>query len=174
MRIRPVLSNLTHTRPGNCVRERDRNESPPTVAVHESMTGVQKDPGSNMGHAIVRSNWMGATTAPDGGERFSHLRSSGRVPDYGAANRCTHFRRPHLQGAVGRYMNCQVRARLMLRTKLLRCRRNEAKKVTTFQKRMSAHFQPRRRFEAQAKGSSLRAVLFLRFVDSARRGNANR
>ena len=35
------------------------------VAVHESrVTSVQKDPRSNMGHAIVRSNWMGATTAP--------------------------------------------------------------------------------------------------------------
>ncbi len=57
----------------------------------------------------------------DGGERSSRLRSSGRVSNYGAANRCTHFSRPHLQGAVGRYMNCQVRVRLMLRTKLLRC-----------------------------------------------------
>ena len=61
-----------------------------------------------------------------GGERFSRLRSSGRVSDYGAANRGTHFSRPHLQGAVGRYMNCQVRARLMLRSKLLRCRRTDA------------------------------------------------
>ena len=33
----------------------------------------------------------------------------------GAANRGTHFSRPHLQGAVGMYMNCQVTARLMLR-----------------------------------------------------------
>src|SRR5262249_12462431 len=38
-------------------------------------------------------------------------------------NRGTHFSRPHLQGAVGRYMNHQVRARQMLRTKLLRCLR---------------------------------------------------
>ena len=35
------------------------------VAVHESrVTSVQKDSRSNMGHAVVRSNWMGATTAP--------------------------------------------------------------------------------------------------------------
>jgi hypothetical protein len=55
-----------------------------------------------MGHAIVSSNWMGATTAPGGGERFSRLPSSGRVSDHEAANRGTHFSRPHLQGAVGR------------------------------------------------------------------------
>ena len=60
MRIRPVLSNLTGTRPRNVIRERDRYESPPPVAVHESrVPGVQKDPRLNMGHAIVRSNWMG-------------------------------------------------------------------------------------------------------------------
>ena len=57
MRIRPVLSNLTDTQPWNHIRERDRNESPPTVAVHGSrVTSVQKDPRPNMGHAIVRSN----------------------------------------------------------------------------------------------------------------------
>jgi hypothetical protein len=33
---------------------------------------------------------------------------------------------PHFQGAVGRYMNCQVRASLMIRAKLLRCRRTGA------------------------------------------------
>ena len=59
--IRPVLSNLTDTRPRNHVRERDRN----AVAVHEPrVTSVQKDPRSNIDHAIVRSNWMGASTAP--------------------------------------------------------------------------------------------------------------
>ena len=57
----------------------------------------------------------------DGGERFSRLRSSGRVADYGAANRGTLFSGYHLHSAVGRYMNCQMRARLMLNTKLLRC-----------------------------------------------------
>ena len=62
----------------------------------------------------------------DGGERSSRLRSPWRASNYGAANRCTHLSRSHPQGAVGRYMNCQVRARLMLRTKLLRCRRNES------------------------------------------------
>jgi hypothetical protein len=52
MRIRPVLSNLTDTRPRNRIRERDRNVSLSTVAVHESMmTGVRKDPRSNTGHA---------------------------------------------------------------------------------------------------------------------------
>jgi hypothetical protein len=65
MRIRPVVSNLTDTRSRNRIRERDRKESPPTVAVHESMmTSVQKEPRSNRGHAMVRSNGMGATTAP--------------------------------------------------------------------------------------------------------------
>src|SRR5271165_5172753 len=55
-----------------------------------------------------------------GGERFSRLTSSGRVSDYGAASRGTHFSRLHLQGAVGRYKNRQVRARLTLRSTLLR------------------------------------------------------
>ncbi len=44
MRIRPVLTNFTDTRPRNHIRERDRNESPATVAVHESrVTSAQKD-----------------------------------------------------------------------------------------------------------------------------------
>ncbi len=65
MRSRPVLSNLSDTRPRNHIRERDRNESSPPVAVRESrVTRVQKDPRSNMNHAIVRSNRTGATTAP--------------------------------------------------------------------------------------------------------------
>jgi hypothetical protein len=65
MRIRPVLSNLIDTRPWYRVRERDRNESPPTVAGRESKeTSAQQGPRSNTGHAIVRSHWMGATTAP--------------------------------------------------------------------------------------------------------------
>ena len=50
-----------------------------------------------------------------GGERFSRLRSSVRVSDQGEANRGTDFSRPHLQGAVGMCMNCQVRARLVFR-----------------------------------------------------------
>jgi hypothetical protein len=58
-----------------------------------------------------------------GGERFSRVRPSGKVSDYGAANRGTHFSSLHHRGARGRYMNRQVRARLMLRTKWLRCRR---------------------------------------------------
>jgi hypothetical protein len=46
------------------MRERDRNESPPTVAVHDSkVTTVQADSRSNTGHALVSGNWMGATTA---------------------------------------------------------------------------------------------------------------
>src|SRR5271157_735073 len=122
MRIRPVLSNLTDTRRRNHIRERDRNESPPTVAVRElRVTSVQKDPRSNMAMPLSEATGWGRPRLRGGGERFSRLRSSGRVSDYGTANRGTHFSRPHLQGAVGRYMNCQVRARLMLRTKLLRC-----------------------------------------------------
>jgi hypothetical protein len=46
------------------------------------------------------------------------------VKDQVSALKC----RPHLPGAIGRSMNCHVRARLMLRTKLLRCRRTEARK----------------------------------------------
>jgi hypothetical protein len=65
MRIRPVLSNLIDTRPRNRVRERDRNEIPPSVAGRESReTSAHQGPRSNTGHAIVRSHWMGATTAP--------------------------------------------------------------------------------------------------------------
>ena len=61
------------------------------------------------------------------GERFSRLRSSGRVSEQGTANRGTHFSRPHLQGAVGMWMNCQVRARVMLRRNCFGCRRTEAR-----------------------------------------------
>ena len=50
---------------GNHIRERDRNETPPTVAVRESkVIGEYKDPRSNLGHAPVRSNGMEATTDP--------------------------------------------------------------------------------------------------------------
>jgi hypothetical protein len=55
------------------------------------------------------------------GERFPRPRLSGNVSDKGAANRGIHFSRPHRQAAVARYMNCQLSARLMLRSKLLRC-----------------------------------------------------
>jgi hypothetical protein len=65
----------------------------------------------------------------DGGERFSRLRSSGRVADYGAAKRGTLCSGYHLHSAVGRYMNCQMRARMMLNTKLLRCRRTDARNI---------------------------------------------
>src|SRR5215831_2333532 len=61
-----------------------------------------------------------------GGERFSRLRFWGKVSGEGAADRGTHFSRPHRQAPVGRYMNCQMRERLMLRPKLLRCHRTEA------------------------------------------------
>ncbi len=47
--------------------------------------------------------------------------SRAEVSGSGAANRSTHFSRPHRQAPVGRYVNCQARARLMLRRKLLRC-----------------------------------------------------
>ena len=57
---------------------------------------------------------MGATTAPGWRKAGQPSPFLGRVANYGAANRGTHFSRPHLRGAVGRYMNCQVRARLML------------------------------------------------------------
>ncbi len=43
------------------------------------MTSVRKDPRLNMGHALVRSNWIRATTGQDEGERSSHPRFSGRV-----------------------------------------------------------------------------------------------
>ena len=59
---------------------------------------------------------------PDGGDHGSGLEvsgsavsvSRGKSPGEGAANRGTYFSRPHRQAPVGRYMNCQVRARLML------------------------------------------------------------
>ena len=69
---------------------------------------------------------MGATTAPGWRRAVQASPLLGRVANYGAANRGTHFSRPHLPGAIGRSMNCHVRARLMLRTKLLRCRRTDA------------------------------------------------
>src|SRR5262245_47377236 len=58
-------------------------------------------------------------------KRLSHT-FSGKVSDRRAASRGTHFSRPHCQAAVGRYKNGQVMARLLLRSKLLRCRRTEA------------------------------------------------
>src|SRR5262249_48163354 len=64
-----------------------------------------------------------------GGERFSRLRFSGKVSGEGAADRGTRFSLPHRQAAVGTYMNGQSRTRLMLRSKLLRCRRTDARKI---------------------------------------------
>jgi hypothetical protein len=52
-----------------------------------------------------------------------------RGSNCGASNRGAHRSRTHLQTAVERYMSCQVRARLILRTKLLRCRRTEARQL---------------------------------------------
>jgi hypothetical protein len=60
MRTRPVLSNLTDTRPRNRIRERDRNESPPTLAVHESrVTSVLKDPRSNWAMPLLEATGWG-------------------------------------------------------------------------------------------------------------------
>ena len=44
------------------------------------------------------------------------------------ANRGPHLSRPHCEATVARYMNCQPRAGLMLRSRLLRCRRTDARK----------------------------------------------
>src|SRR5262249_41707639 len=45
------------------------------------------------------------------------------VSDLGAVNRHAHLSRPHRRGAFAKYMHCPLRARLMPRSKLLRCRR---------------------------------------------------
>jgi hypothetical protein len=59
MPIRPSLSNLADTRPWNRIRERDRNESSPPVAVHQSkVTSVSKNPRSSTGYVLVKGNWM--------------------------------------------------------------------------------------------------------------------
>jgi hypothetical protein len=116
MRIRPVLSNLTDTRPRNRIGERDRNESPSAVAVHKSkVTSGQEDSRSNTGLA------SGVELS---GSAASVTRESRRLR---GCESCTHFSRPHLPGAIGRSMNCHVTARLVLRTNLLRCRRTEAR-----------------------------------------------
>jgi len=97
------------------------------VAVHESRVPTyRKEPKSDTGHDSVGGNGMGRPRLRVGGERFSRPRFSGKVSDWGAANGGTHFSRPYRQAAGGRTMNCQFRARLMLRTKWLRCRRTEA------------------------------------------------
>jgi hypothetical protein len=71
---------------------------------------------------VAEESGWGRPRLQVGGERLSRLRFSGKVSDQRAANHGTHFSRPHRQAAVGRYMNCPFRARLMPRSKLLRCR----------------------------------------------------
>jgi hypothetical protein len=71
---------------------------------------------------------MGRARLGVGGERFSRPRFSGKVSDSGVANGGTHFSRPHRQATGGRSMNGQFRARLMLCSKWLRCRRTDARK----------------------------------------------
>jgi hypothetical protein len=99
-----------------------------TQAWEEELETLKECVSHLISHSNVRSNWMGATTAPGWrwavqpspflGESLRPRGSNSRHP----------FQPPHLQAAVGRYMNCQVRARLMHRSKLLRCRRTDADK----------------------------------------------
>lgn len=111
MRFGMLLSNLPDTRPRNRIRKRDRNESPPTRAVVESrVTRARKD----RTRAVPLSDATGRRRLwrRRGVERFSRLRSFGRVSAHGGANRGTHSSHPHPQGAVGIYVNCRMRVRL--------------------------------------------------------------
>jgi hypothetical protein len=106
------------------------SETSPSVAVHElRLTSVQKN-------AEIRHGPCQCRKQLDGGDHGSGLDMSGSaVPvsqgksRLGAANRGTHSSRPHRQAAVGRYVNSQLGARLMLLSKSLRCRRTEARKI---------------------------------------------
>jgi hypothetical protein len=67
------------------------------------------------------------TNQPDGDQNL-HDHAEQLEESQAIANRGTHSSRPHCQAPIARCMNCQVRVRLMLRTKLLRCRRTDARK----------------------------------------------
>ena len=50
-----------------------------------------------------------------------YVPSAGTLASAEALTRLLEDGRPHSRAAVARYMNCRLRARLMLRSKLLRC-----------------------------------------------------
>jgi hypothetical protein len=62
--VKAALEDSKAARAANAQRVA-RADPTAAVAVHKSkVTSVQKDWRSNTGHALVRGNWMGATTAP--------------------------------------------------------------------------------------------------------------
>jgi hypothetical protein len=66
---------------------------------------------------------QGTIKLGEGGECFAGRRSRAE------GDKRTDKSRAYRQAAVGRHMNCQLRARLMLRSKSLRCRRTDARTV---------------------------------------------
>jgi hypothetical protein len=89
----------------------------------------RKEPNSNTGHARVGSNWVRATTAPSrscAAKPSPAIRESLRPGSSGSR----HPFRPPAQPSFRREVQVLAKARLIVRSKLLRCRRTEAREAT--------------------------------------------
>jgi hypothetical protein len=101
----------------------------PLVSIHESrMTSVYSGTGIQHGPCRVGRSRLGARYGSWHGVSLSAVSVPREILRPRAANRDTHSSRPRRQARVARYVNGQVRARLMVCPKSLRCRRTDARK----------------------------------------------